>query len=64
MEEDMRKRVIIYFVLILFTIGGAIYYWDSNKIGDEIDSYRGIPVYYNGINYIESHGKNYNEDGY
>ncbi|MDD4802230.1 MAG: CHAP domain-containing protein [Syntrophomonas sp.] len=33
-------------------------------IGDEIDSFKGVPVYYNGIDYEQNHGQNSAPDGY
>ena len=29
-----------------------------------LDSYRGVPVYDNGLLYFRNHGKNYSKDGY
>ncbi|PKM76858.1 MAG: CHAP domain-containing protein [Firmicutes bacterium HGW-Firmicutes-15] len=34
------------------------------RIGQEIDSFKGVPVYYNGTKYDQSHGQNYSSDGY
>jgi surface antigen len=45
---------------------GTVYYLntDEAKIGKKIDSFKGVPVYYNGINNKESHGGHYSADGY
>lgn len=63
----MREKKIIgisLFILVVL-IGGLLYlYNDSKKIGQEIDSYKGVPVYHNGILYTRSYGKNYSIDGY
>lgn len=34
------------------------------KIGDTLDLFNRVVVYYNGDNYTHSQGKNYSEDGY
>lgn len=34
------------------------------KIGDIVDTHNGIPIYFNGIKYAESHGKHESKDGY
>lgn len=37
---------------------------DQDTIGKEVDSYLGVPVYYNGPIYEKSYGKHYSSDGY
>ncbi len=52
--------------MLVVLIGGAGFflYSDNKKIGNEEDSYKGVPVYYNGIVYTKSYGKHYSTDGY
>jgi surface antigen len=38
--------------------------WNSRKVGTVLDSYRGVPVYDNGLLFFHSYGKNYDKDGY
>ena len=42
----------------------AFYVHDTLQIGRELDSYKGVAVFYNGIVYTQSHGKNYSDSGY
>lgn len=44
-------------ILILFL-------WNVQKVGKVQDSYRGVPVYDNGLLFFRSYGKNYSGDGY
>jgi surface antigen len=37
---------------------------DEAHVGKEIDSYKGVAVYYNGKNIENNSGENYSEDGY
>lgn len=63
-----NKRLLVRVGTVSFIcsiLGLAIIFINgSNKIGQEIDSYKGVPVYYNGKDYTENHGQNYSEDGY
>jgi hypothetical protein len=38
--------------------------WNNSRVGTALDSYRGIPVYDNGLLYFRSYGKHYSQDGY
>ena len=38
--------------------------WNNARVGKVLDSYRGIPVYDNGLLYFRSYGKHYSPDGY
>lgn len=38
--------------------------WNNSRVGTVLDSYRGIPVYDNGLLYFRSYGKHYSQDGY
>jgi len=41
-----------------------MFLYKENNIGDVLDSYKGVNVFYNGNNYGENHGKSYSKDGY
>jgi len=57
-----KKLVVIVSILIVMLFGFLIY--DNMQIGRELDSYRGVAVYYNGIIYIRSHGQHFSGSGY
>lgn len=55
----------------LFIIGGSllavllvVMMWDSVHVGRELDRYRDVPVYDNGILFFRSHGRHYSAEGY
>ncbi|WP_291638017.1 CHAP domain-containing protein [Clostridium sp.] len=53
------------FIIIIVLVGGGFYILrDRKMIGKEIDSYKNVDIYYNGIIYTKAYGKNYSEDGY
>lgn len=55
----------IMWVLVLFVVGASLFLvYDQRSIGKTIASYKGVPVHYNGILFIKSHGKHYSSDGY
>lgn len=55
----------IALIIGLLTIGAVTFLVnDVRKIGTQIDSYREVPVYYNGIVYTKAYGTNYSKDGY
>lgn len=70
--------LILFFFMLAFTSCSKSIKYDSTnptkdvsavnninrKIGDEVDSYKGIPVYFNGMDYNKSYGQNYSSDGY
>lgn len=65
----MRNKRIIYGVISIFlamTLLGVIFYLnrDDAKLGKEIDSYKGVAVYFNGKNSENNYGCHYSEDGY
>lgn len=43
---------------------GEVLPWNQKEIGTVLDTYQGVPVYENGLNYTQSYGKNYSKDGY
>ncbi|MDS0525695.1 CHAP domain-containing protein [Clostridium sp. SHJSY1] len=71
----MKKiyKVIVFLLVATIAIGGGIYGYkkisqhieDKKRgIGEVLDSYKGVDVYYNGEDYTENHGKSYSKDGY
>ncbi len=65
----MRNKKIIYgtiIILLAMTFIGVIFYLnrDEAQVGREIDSYKGVAVYYNGKNIENNIGRHYSEDGY
>jgi len=70
--KNISKKLLILIMVILL-IGGGIFIANKihqssvdkkNGIGKVLDSYKGVDVYYNGDEYSQNHGKNYNKDGY
>lgn len=61
----MKKRYIglLTIILLLLSVGVFLVY-DRSKIGKEIDKYKSVPIYYNGLFYARSYGENYSNDGY
>jgi hypothetical protein len=49
------------FAGLLLTI---LFAWNHHKVGRVLDSYKGVPVYDNGLLFFRSYGKNYAPDGY
>jgi hypothetical protein len=51
---------------ILLFLGIAFFsnYVNAQKIGEAIDNYNGINVYYNGVPFEKAHGKSFASDGY
>lgn len=62
MRQTTRKA--LFLVLICACVLIIILFFDSRKIGKELDSYQGVPVYYNGLLFFRSYGRNYKADGY
>lgn len=63
---DGKKKIarVAIFIAILFLILSGYHKCSDPEIGEAIDSYRGVAIYYNGNKIDESHGQNYSEDGY
>ena len=68
-----KKRVLKFIIIFLFLCCGIGYtsykgykkYEDKkNGIGETIDAFNGVEVYYNGSEYGSVHGKHYSKDGY
>ena len=62
MRARFRKAVVLS-ALVAGAIA-ALLIWNGSKVGKELDSYRGVPVYDNGLLFFRSHGKHYSKDGY
>lgn len=65
-RSDKRKYFIgLGIVLFAVVLAAAIYLLrDISKIGNEVDSYQDVEVYYNGILYTRAYGKHYADNGY
>jgi surface antigen len=59
-----RKRKAFLLVSICAFAAIVFLFFESKKIGKELDGYRGVPVYYNGLVFFRSYGRNYSADGY
>jgi surface antigen len=61
------KRILIISITFTIIFAGV---WiilqtkSEDNIGMELDKYKNVSVYYNGINFSKSYGKNYSTDGY
>src|SRR5690554_448607 len=54
-----------YKVLLVIGLGFLLLVvFDYSRVGQEIDDYLGIPVYYNGFFYEKVHGENNSSEGY
>ena len=56
--------ILLILLLIIASITGMYLFQDKKQVGDVVDSYKDVPVYYNGIIYTESYGKHYSMDNY
>ena len=71
-KKNRYKSSLFRVVIVIITItlmGGGLYFLhysktSKGKIGKEIDSYKNVPVYYNGLNYTKTYGESHSEDGY
>ena len=59
----MKRKKLIFCIVLGIAIT-ALFVWNSQKVGRVMDSYKGIPVYDNGLFFFRSYGKNYAPDGY
>ena len=55
MKPPARKVLILGSVFATAAI--VLFFSDAQKVGRELDSHRGIPVYYNGLLFFRSYGK-------
>lgn len=61
------KRFGLKFFAILCLAGlfiAGVLFYNGQRVGKAIDSYRGVTVYDNGLLFFRSYGKNYSSDGY
>jgi len=60
------KRLIVCIIVIIILLSLSRHYLSEEQkvIGQEIDEYLGVSVYYNGLAYEKSYGKHYSSDGY
>lgn len=63
MDPLFRRRLIASIVILCSLVAGLLCY-NAWRVGKVLDSYRGIPVYDNGLLYFRSYGKHYSQDGY
>lgn len=61
-----KQPVRLIIIIITITLLAVALFWhrDTIRIGQEIDSFKGVSVYYNGIDFEQSHGQNNSPDGY
>lgn len=72
MGKIYKGLIFLIIIIILFIVGKAfvsnklhqMLLHKENSIGDVLDSYKEVNVFYNGNNYGENHGKSYSKDGY
>jgi len=61
----MRRAKFLIAVSIVFGVAiASLFFWNSQKIGRELDSYKGVSIYDNGLLFFCSYGKNYSANGY
>ena len=63
-KKQRRRKQIIFTAAVTATLCIGLFLFDSAQIGKEIDQYKEVPVYYNGIIYTRSHGRHYSNAGY
>ena len=66
MPKPINKRLKIFLLIVIIVLlsGGIYILRDRKMIGKEIDSYKNVDIYCNGIIYTKAYGENYSEDGY
>jgi hypothetical protein len=62
MKRPARKILLVGTVMALGV--AVLLVWSASRVGRVLDSYRGVPVYDNGLLFFQSHGKHYSADGY
>ena len=60
----MRFKFLIASLCLFGVALVVLILWSNSRIGRPLDSYRGVPVYDNGLLFFRSYGKNYSKDGY
>jgi surface antigen len=59
-----RLKWLAVISLIPGVIVAAMLWLNHSRVGHVLDSYRGVPVYDNGLLYFRSYGRHYSADGY
>jgi hypothetical protein len=59
-----RYRNALVLCAVAASAFAVLLFWNNSRVGKVLDSYRGIPVYDNGLLYFRSHGKHYSQNGY
>ena len=57
------RNILIGGFLFVSGVAGLVF-WNAQKVGRVLDSYRSVPVYDNGLLFFRSYGKHYSKDGY
>jgi hypothetical protein len=62
----MTRRLRNLSILLTLAAGAivALLIWNNSKVGKVLDTYRGVPVYDNGLLFFRSYGRHYSQDGY
>ena len=61
----MKKRNFIISILALIAVSVSSFTLKTSEdIGVKLDEFQGVAVYANGVDYLQSHGRNYSKDGY
>lgn len=64
---EKEKKIVFFGILVCTVIMLAVILGlnhDEAKVGQEIDEYQGVAVYYNGNNIKNNFGRHYSSDGY
>lgn len=62
--KKLSGKCFVGIALSLMSALAILIFWNSRKVGRVLDSYKGVPVYDNGLIFFQSYGKNYSADGY
>jgi surface antigen len=57
-------RTALLLCALLFVVTTLLLIYNHLQVGKVLDSYRGVPVYDNGVLYFRGYGKHYGQDGY
>lgn len=59
-----RFKILASALLLIGAAAALLLFWNHRSVGRVLDSYRGVPVYDNGLLFFRSYGKNYSDGGY
>jgi hypothetical protein len=62
MKRHIPKALIV--CAAVAAVIGVLLLWNKSRVGKALDSYRGVPVYDNGLLYFQSYGRHYGAGGY